>query len=166
MRSSGGTKLELDLSVVSRTNFRIAFLASPSFHDGSGSCAWVAAQMLTIWSSNRTAAFLKPNCVVMNVSWPRWKIGRPFRTARCQNEQALVPLRSFARVLGSHFPDLLQDLLEVVARRQLERRVVDVRHELLLPHQLTDGQEVPVIQIRGAWGGEGAPGRQRAFLFR
>ena len=37
MRSSGGTKSGLDLSVVAFTKSTIACLAAPSFHDGSGS---------------------------------------------------------------------------------------------------------------------------------
>jgi hypothetical protein len=36
MRSSGGTKSLLDRSVVARTKSKIACLACPSFHDGSG----------------------------------------------------------------------------------------------------------------------------------
>jgi hypothetical protein len=44
-------------------------------------------------------------------------------------------------VLG-HLPHLIEHLFEVVARRQLERREVDVGHEFLLPQELADGQEV------------------------
>jgi hypothetical protein len=36
MRSSGGTNFGPPLVVVARTNSMIAFLAGPSFHDGSG----------------------------------------------------------------------------------------------------------------------------------
>src|SRR5262245_38755689 len=43
MRSSAGTKLGLDAVVVSCTNARSAFFASPSFHAESGSCANAAA---------------------------------------------------------------------------------------------------------------------------
>ena len=37
MRSSGGTKFWLAASVVAFTKSRIAVLAAPSFHEGSGS---------------------------------------------------------------------------------------------------------------------------------
>src|SRR5262245_12268689 len=37
MRASGGTNFGLDLSAVAWTNSTIAFLAAPSFHEGSGS---------------------------------------------------------------------------------------------------------------------------------
>src|SRR5271165_3706433 len=43
MRSSGGTNFGLPLSVVVFTNSRIACFAGPSFHEGSGSAAVVAA---------------------------------------------------------------------------------------------------------------------------
>src|SRR4051812_21106451 len=42
MRSGGGTKAELDGSVVARTNARIASFARPAFQDGRGS-AWARA---------------------------------------------------------------------------------------------------------------------------
>ena len=64
----------------------------------------------------------------------------------------------------AHLPHLLEDLFEVVARRQLERRVVDVGHEFLLPQELADGQEVPVIDIRRARRGERTRHRERALL--
>src|SRR6266550_720660 len=56
-------------------------------------------------------------------------------------------------------------LVRGLARRQLERREVDVGHEFLLPQELADGQEVPVIQVRRARGCQGSAGRQRALLF-
>src|SRR5271165_4189378 len=43
MRSSGGTNFGLLLSVVVLTKSRIACFAGPSFHDGNGSTAAVAA---------------------------------------------------------------------------------------------------------------------------
>ena len=56
----------------------------------------------------------------------------------------------FARVTGRlHFPDLLHDLLQIVARRILQRRERDVALELLQPQRLADGQHVPVIVIGG-----------------
>ena len=58
--------------------------------------------------------------------------------------------RSLAGVALAHLAHLLEDLLEVVARGELERREVDVGHEFLLPQELADGQEVPVIDVRRA----------------
>ena len=43
MRSSGGTNFGLALSVVVFTKSRIACFAGPSFHEGKGSAATVAA---------------------------------------------------------------------------------------------------------------------------
>src|SRR5690242_18221795 len=54
MRSSGGTNLGLDGSVVACTNLRIACLAGPSFQDGKGSvCAatGIAASKLNVAAS-------------------------------------------------------------------------------------------------------------------
>src|SRR5574341_2295500 len=51
MRASGGTNFGLACSVAAFTKARIACLAAPSFHDGSGSlwaCPWAA--------TNRNAA--------------------------------------------------------------------------------------------------------------
>src|SRR5882724_2317160 len=73
--------------------------------------------------------------------------------------------RLLARVVLAHLLHLIEHLLEVVARRQLKRREVDVGHEFLLPQELADGQEVPVIQVRRARGGQGSTSRQRALLF-
>src|ERR1700687_1632699 len=54
-------------------------------------------------------------------------------------------IRSFALVTGLlHF---LQDAVEVVGLRRLHRRKLLVRHEFLFPEQLTDGQDVPVVEI-------------------
>src|SRR5438876_903221 len=69
------------------------------------------------------------------------------------------------RVFVTHLFDLLDDLFEVVARRQLERWEVDVGHEFLLPQELADGQEVPVIDIRRNRAAERTRGRECALLF-
>src|SRR5277367_5842083 len=45
MRSAGGTNFELDLSVVARTNSRMAFFAAPSFHEGSGFSAVIDTRL-------------------------------------------------------------------------------------------------------------------------
>jgi hypothetical protein len=57
--------LAFDLSVVSRTNCMIAFLAGPSFQEGSGSCARVIPWTATIWSNAGRTTVLKPTCVIM-----------------------------------------------------------------------------------------------------
>src|SRR5271165_2351008 len=51
MRSSGATYLGSDLSVTSLTNAKMACLAGPSFHDGSGSWAWAR-----VWLARATAS--------------------------------------------------------------------------------------------------------------
>ena len=48
IRSSGGTNLGLALSVVVLTKSRIACFAGPSFHEGNGSAATVAAGWLAL----------------------------------------------------------------------------------------------------------------------
>ena len=61
----------------------------------------------------------------------------------------------FARVTARlHVPDLLNDLVQIVARRILQRREVDVGLELLQPQRLAHGQEVPVILVSGDSSGE------------
>src|SRR6266853_2041718 len=62
--------------------------------------------------------------------------------------------RSFARVTVTLLLDLVQDLTEVVARRILHRRERHVGLELLQPQHLADGQDVPVVEIRGTRGGQ------------
>src|SRR6478735_8531440 len=57
-------------------------------------------------------------------------------------------------MLRRHLLNLLEDNREVVTRCLLERWELSVRLEFLHPHELADGQEVPVIQIRRARGGE------------
>src|SRR4249919_23418 len=59
-------------------------------------------------------------------------------------------------MLRGHLLNLLEDDREVVTRGHLERWELLVRHEFLFPHELADGQGVPVIHIRRARGGEGA----------
>src|SRR5262245_42057646 len=54
------------------------------------------------------------------------------------------PLRLLARVRRS-IPDLLDDLIQVPARRVLKGRKLFVALELLEPKQLADGQNVPVV---------------------
>src|SRR5664279_3287558 len=48
MRSSGGTNFGLALSVVVLTKSRMACFAGPSFHEGNGSAAAVAAGWLVV----------------------------------------------------------------------------------------------------------------------
>ena len=73
-------------------------------------------------------------------------------------------LRLFAGVTGAHFADFLEDLFEVVAGRVLERRVIDVGEEFFFPEELADGEEVPVVDVGGAWGGERAGDGEGALL--
>ena len=56
------------------------------------------------------------------------------------------------RALGDRLLHCLKDPVQVVGLRRLHRRELLVRHQLLLPEQLADGQDVPVVEIRGAWG--------------
>ena len=58
--------------------------------------------------------------------------------------------------------NLLQDAIQVIGLRRLQSRELLVRHELLQPHQLADGQDVPVVEICGARGGQCAADGQRA----
>src|SRR6478752_9082019 len=61
--------------------------------------------------------------------------------------------------------DLLQHLVEVVARRVLQRRVRDVALELLQPERLPDGQHVPVVDIgRGSRADRAALAHERLEL--
>src|SRR4029453_1786082 len=45
MRSSGATKFAPPVSVVALTKSTMACLVGPSFHDGSGSWAWVVVRL-------------------------------------------------------------------------------------------------------------------------
>src|SRR5215471_2072713 len=68
--------------------------------------------------------------------------------ARCGAPATPRPL--FACVTGRlHFFDLLHDLIEIVTRRILQWRVVDVGLQLLQPQRLADRQHVPVILVSG-----------------
>src|ERR1700745_3126783 len=44
-------------------------------------------------------------------------------------------------------PDLLQDLSQVVRLGTLQRRKRDIRLEFLQPQDLSDGQQIPVVNI-------------------
>src|SRR5450631_1584475 len=57
-------------------------------------------------------------------------------------------------MLRVHLLYLLEDIGEVVTRCLLERWELCVRLEFLHPHELADGQEVPIVQIRRARGSE------------
>ena len=59
-------------------------------------------------------------------------------------------------MMRSHLFYPLEDIGEVVTRCLLERWELCVRLEFLHPHELADGQKVPVIHIRRARGREGA----------
>src|SRR5262245_11217634 len=89
MRSSGGTRLGLPWVVVVSTNSMMLFLASPSFHDGSGS--WAS----TILAAQASATVAKPtkvnllfsltcDCGIRTLRFfalAVWSGGRPLRTA-------------------------------------------------------------------------------------
>src|SRR6516162_3851437 len=56
----------------------------------------------------------------------------------------------FARVTARfHVPDLLHDLVQIVARRILQGREGDVGLKLLEPQRLAHGQKVPVVLVGG-----------------
>src|SRR5882672_6178187 len=57
--------------------------------------------------------------------------------------------RSFALMAGLLHG--LKDAVEVVGFRRLHRRELLVRHQLLFPEQLADRQDIPVVEIGGAW---------------
>jgi hypothetical protein len=44
-------------------------------------------------------------------------------------------------------PDLLQDLSQVVRLGTLQRRKYDIRLEFLQPQELSDGQQIPVVNM-------------------
>ena len=57
--------------------------------------------------------------------------------------------RSLARMTGLlHFGE---DAVEIVGLRRLHRRKFLVRKQLLFPEQLTDWQDIPVVQVGRAW---------------
>src|SRR5215475_12691558 len=68
-------------------------------------------------------------------------------------------LRCWARIFSPallgrmawHLLELFHDLVQVVARRILHRREPLVGLELLEPHRLADGQEVPVVYVTRDW---------------
>src|SRR5439155_7781137 len=61
--------------------------------------------------------------------------------------------------------ELLHDLVQVIARRILHRRVLLVGLELLQPQHLTDGQQVPVVYVsRDRPGERAAEPEIRLFL--
>ncbi len=77
-----------------------------------------------------------------------------FRAGRSSFQvlSSTTALRSFALMAGLlHFR---QDAVEVVGLRRLHRREFLVRQELLFPEQLADRQDVPVVEIGGAWRAE------------
>src|SRR5258708_33764288 len=66
--------------------------------------------------------------------------------------------------MGRLLLNLLQDAIQVIGLRRLQSRELLVRHELLQPQQLADGQDVPVVEISGARGGQCPANGQRALL--
>src|SRR6478672_11287822 len=80
----------------------------------------------------------------------RWRAprpGAPASSAPARRTRLVAATGSFGLL------DLLQHLVEVVARRVLERRVRNIGLEFLQPQRLADGQHVPVIDVgcrRGA----------------
>src|SRR5262249_59846156 len=70
----------------------------------------------------------------------------------------------FARVTHIlHVFDLLHDLIEIVARRILQRWEVDVGLKFLEPQRLAHGQEVPVILVSGDGPGKRSPCTHKRF---
>src|SRR6266536_3873077 len=88
--------------------------------------------------------------------------GRPLRAAR-GNLHAPVS-RSLGRVVLPLL-ELLHNLVQVIARRILHRRVSLVGLELLQPQHLADGQQVPVVYVsRDRPGERAAEPEIRLFL--
>src|SRR5262249_18105409 len=90
--------------------------------------------------------------------WRRFSTRRSARTPNNAGVRSVVTLprrRLFARVTGHlHILNLLHDLVQIVARRILQRREVDVGLKLLQPQRLAHRQEVPVILVSGDSSGE------------
>src|SRR5882762_9039741 len=84
-------------------------------------------------------------------TWTQQRAGAPGWGARSLINTCPAP-RSFARVTVTVLLDLLQDLIEVVARRILHGRERLVGLELLQPQHLADGQDVPVVDVRATRG--------------
>ena len=76
---------------------------------------------------------------------------------RCRRSPLVAATGSFGLL------DLLQDLVEVVARRILQRRVRLVGLEFLQPERLADGQHVPVVDVGGRRRAECAALTQSVF---
>src|SRR5271157_157962 len=85
-----------------------------------------------------------PTSVVQTLSSPRFQV-------------PLMPSELFARRSLLGLLDRLQDSVQVVGLRGLQRRERLIRHEFLFPELLADGQHVPVVDIRSG------RGRQRAL---
>src|SRR5271157_6313938 len=90
-----------------------------------------------------------------------------FSCADCL-KSAFSPWRRSARLLTrvviALVFDCLQHLSEVVARRILQRREFLVGFELLQPQELSDGQNVPVVDVRGTRRGQDAAGGEEGLL--
>ena len=103
--------------------------------------------MSSRYQSSRAGIFQSPMTPAQR---PGRKNGRPSSGARWFVSHSLAPLYIIhPRDWCFHFPDLLHDLLEVVAGRALQRRERNVTRKLLQPQRLADRQHVPVIHIGG-----------------
>jgi len=82
------------------------------------------------------------------------KSGRPVTSARYDCNQ-FPSARLITRVADvSRILHRLDYIVQVVARRCLQCWEFPIRLEFLQPQQLPDGQQVPVIDERGARGGQ------------
>src|SRR5947207_8736037 len=109
---------------------------------------------------------LQPKCLIFRTRYVYLlrRSGRPV-SSRPPSLSILSWHRLLARVVLGHLPLLIEHLFEVIARRQLERWVINIGHEFLLPQELGDGQEVPVIDIRRNRAGQCTRRRKCALLF-
>src|SRR3954451_13150678 len=80
-------------------------------------------------------------------SWNSWNMrpalhDRPLIVLQSSTNRSLIAPSSSLGLL-----ELLDNLVEVVACRILERRIFDVGLQLLQPQRLTDRQHVPVVNV-------------------
>src|SRR5262245_52263373 len=110
MRSSSGTNFGLPRAVVACTNSTIAFLAGPSFQEGSGS-VWALARAPAA-SSETQSAKISGRVLIRNVRPFEWRVDD------CDTTAGVADLLCAAGRLG----ELLHHLVEAEARGLLPGR--------------------------------------------
>src|SRR3984893_7133979 len=95
-------------------------------------------------------------CIKRACTWKRLnarlfcrKAAGPFGSATFVTASLGEHTRSFALMSG--LLQGLEDAREVIGLRRLHRRKLLVGHKLLLPQQLAERQDIPVVEIRSAW---------------